>query len=588
MKLKKLFALTMSVIMLFVIAGCGKETANVKVDADNRLADIAANGRFSYSIVRVKDPETTLFDDLAKKVRSSLKETFGGAVTMEYDTAKKDYDGKLEIIIGETNRKASEEALKELKENRVSYFGDFIVKVSGDKICINAVNNDALELGVDFFIDTFCSSKDGWNLLYDGYKFIYEAELTGGTSKVGDTPLSSFTVIHPRDMELVYGNELTDLCSYLSEKQGYVLETADDRTAEKEYEVLVGNVNRSASKELSVDGDNYIIKTVGKKLVIKGGSSLALMQALKDLKQMFKDSESKTAVSFAENFEKRGTYSSANKGYTYAWGDEFDTGSLNHYWWVDAKEFSYGKTYDSCLGGTMTSKATENVRVKDGNMVVFNDRLNDTDTTCAHASTYGTMMYRYGLLEIRAKFSIGPATTSLFAYNNHISAGSFTEYDIVENFGKPDSFASNLHRWWDMDDGFGHTSFDIAKYKDKKRYTFSDSTDKALSDSFHVYSMEWTDSLISFAVDGKPFFTYNMDEDENVDIRRSPIYLFISCRLGDANYGSPVTLSDPTHYETLIDYVRLYQRNDIDSQLFTRDKNNVPNFNDKPYTYEYH
>lgn len=590
MKLRKLFALSLSVIMILAIAGCGKSTASVDVGADDHLASTnSSNGKFSYTIVRAKNAETTLFDDLAKKVRSSLKKTFSGNVSMEYDTAKKDFDGKLEIIIGETNRKASEEALKELKENRVSYFGDFIVKASGDKICINAVNNEALELGVDFFIDTFCNSKDGWNLLYDGYKFIYEAELTGGTSNVGETPLSSFTIIHPRDMELIYGNELTELCNYLSEKQGYVLETADDRTAEKDYEVLVGNVNRSASKEFSVDGDNYIIKTVDKKLVIKGGSSLALMQALKDLKQMFVDAEKKGGLSFEKDFEKKGSYSSENKGYAYTWGDEFNTGTFNHYWWVDYDDFKYGKTSNSCLGGKLICKATENAYVKDGNLVMYTDRINDTDFTRCTVSTFGTMMFRYGLIEIRAKLAEAPASTGLWAFTNQIGYGGMTEYDILENFGKPDSFATNIHRWWSTDDYWGHTSFDTAKYKDQKRYTLADGTDKALSDSFHVYSMEWTDGLVAFAVDGKPFFSYSLDDDENVDIRRVPAYFLMSTFMGSADYGSPATLSDPTHQETLVDYVRLYQRNDIDSQLFTRDKNNVPRYNKNGiYTYEYH
>ena len=159
---------------------------------------------------------------------------------------------------------------------------------------------------------------------------------------------------------------------------------------------------------------------------------------------------------------------------------------------------------------------------------------------------------------------------------------------FLENFGKPDSFATNLHRWWSTDDYWGHTSFDTPKYKDQKRYTFTDSTDKALSDSYHIYSMEWTDAMVSFAFDGKPFFTYSLDDDENVDIRRQPVYFLMNCLMGETG-GTAVSLNDPKHQEAYVDYVRLYQRNDIDSQLFTRDKNNVPRYdNNGIYTYEYH
>lgn len=591
MRVNKICALLLSVTMLFAVAGCGKkaETGNANANVDTHLTSIdSETGKFAYTIVRPKNTDLTVLDDLAKEVRTTLKAAFNVTVPMKYDTAMKDYDGNLEILIGDTDREESAEALKELKDNRVTSFGDFIVKVTGDKICINAQNDQTIELAVEFFIDTFCKDKENWNLLYDGYKFIYEGKLTGGHSMIVDTALASYKIIHPRDMELIYGNALTELNDYLSKNQGYLLETADDRTEETEYEVLIGNVNRTASKEIKVEGDNYIIKVVGKKLVIKGGSSLALMQALIDLKQMFTEAGKSGGLAFDENYEKTGAYSSENKGYAYTWGDEFNASTFNHYWWVDYPDFKYGKTGKSSLGGSLICKATENAYVKDGCLVMFTDRINDTDFTRCTVSTFGTMMYRYGLIEIRAKLAEAPASTGLWAFTNQIGYGGMTEYDILENFGKPDNFAANIHRWWTKDTYWGHTSFDNAKYREQKKYKLSDSVDKALSDSFHVYSMEWTDREIKFAVDGKPFFSYSLDDDENVDIRRVPAFFLMSTFMGSADYGVPASLDDPKHQETYVDYVRLYQRNDIDSQLFTRDKNNVPRYDGGTYTYEYH
>lgn len=596
MSVKKILSLALSAAMLFAVVGCGKNAksgdANANANIETHLPSVnSATGKFAYTIIRPK--ESQVFGDLvdiAKEIRSSIKKAFDVTVPMSYDTAVKDRDGNLEILIGDTDREESTEALKELKDNRIASFGDFIVKVKGDKICISAQNDETIKLAVDFFIDTFCKDKESWDLLYDGYKFIYEGKISGGNSMVCSTPLSSYTVIHPRDMELIYGNALTELNDYISENQGYDLENSDDRTAETEYEVLVGNVNRAASKEIKVEGDNYIIKVVGKKLVIKGGSSLALMQALIDLKQMFTEAEKSGGLAFDENFEKTGTYSSENKGYAYTWGDEFNTNTFNHYWWVDYQDFRYDKTFASSLGGKLICKGTENAYVKDGNLVMYTERINDTDVTRCDVSTFGTMMFRYGLIEVRAKLAKSPATTALWAFTNQIGYGAMTEYDILENFGRSDSYAANLHRWWTKDVGWGHTSFDNAKYSNKKKYTFSDSIDKALSDSYHIYSMEWTDRLVSFAFDGKPFFTYSLDDDENVDIRRQPVYFLMNCLMGETG-GHITTLSkdDSKRQEAYVDYVRLYQRNDIDSQLFTRDKNNVPRFdNNGIYTYEYH
>ena len=93
--------------------------------------------------------------------------------------------------------------------------------------------------------------------------------------------------------------------------------------------------------------------------------------------------------------------------------------------------------------------------------------------------------------------------------------------------------------------------------------------------------MEWDESKVSFAVDGKVYFSYSLDATENPDSRRLPVYMIMSCGMGSADYGVAATDSSPEYVEMKVDYVRIYQRSDNGSKLLTRDKNNIPNLNNR-------
>ena len=202
------------------------------------------------------------------------------------------------------------------------------------------------------------------------------------------------------------------------------------------------------------------------------------------------------------------------------------------------------------------------------------------DFETSQMSTFDTMQYLYGIIEVRAKLPIEPCSASLWMNGAQVGTGAMTEYDLLENFGYSDKFASNIHNW--AGNGY-HTSLDVAAYKKLKQYNFSDALapEEDLSRDFQIYTMAWDDREIKFAFDGKVFFTYSLDDNENSDIHRLPTYFITSCTWGSPNYGVAVKKDDPTLCQFEIDYVRLYQREDI-GELYLRDE--IPLYGNREYS----
>ena len=190
-------------------------------------------------------------------------------------------------------------------------------------------------------------------------------------------------------------------------------------------------------------------------------------------------------------------------------------------------------------------------------------------------TTQETMSYKYGYVEIRAKLPfVRGAWPSFWAVSSN-ALGPKTDFDynievdIFENFASLDTIAPNIHKWYD--DG-EHTQW----ADENEKYTFS-STD--INNEFHTYGFEWTPEKMTMYIDDKPYYTYDLSV--NFDGGSSgmggfdtQLYLLFNNHLFTASSdylpydGCEIYPTDvPTEY--VIDYVRLYQKKDGISKLYT-------------------
>lgn len=237
--------------------------------------------------------------------------------------------------------------------------------------------------------------------------------------------------------------------------------------------------------------------------------------------------------------------------YQLVWSDEFNT---------DGKTDSTKWGYD--VGGTgwgnnelqyYTNARSENARVSGGNLVIETrkESFGGKNYTSARLLTKGKAQWTYGKFEIRAKLPRGrgtwPAIWTLAATSPLVWPDD-GELDIMEEVGYDPNV---IH-------GTSHSKlYNGANGKQKGGSVLI----KDAQDSFHVYSMEWTESSVTWLVDGNFYFVYN---NPNTGTDAWPFlknfFLILNIAIG-GNWGGVQGVDDSIFPQSmLIDYVRVYQK----------------------------
>jgi len=245
------------------------------------------------------------------------------------------------------------------------------------------------------------------------------------------------------------------------------------------------------------------------------------------------------------------------------WSDEFNYEGV-----PDPNKWGYERGFNRNEEAQWYTEARpENARVEGGYLVIEarkepwvnpaysegskNWRLSRryADYTSASLTTRGKAEWTFGRIEARAKFPRGrgvwPAIWTLGSRIETVGYPRCGEIDIAEFFGKdPDQFLMNVH-------------FDFrGKRKSLPKYADVDS----LTDTFHVYRIDWSPSGIDFFLDGKLQHSVSFAEYfgsvENPFL--APQYLIINLAMGGKSGGWIDDSVLPAKF--LLDYVRVYQK----------------------------
>lgn len=202
------------------------------------------------------------------------------------------------------------------------------------------------------------------------------------------------------------------------------------------------------------------------------------------------------------------------------------------------------------------TKNIENVRVKDGNLIIEAHKMkNDSNKfTSARLLTKNTGDWKYGYIEVRAKLPEGKGTwpaiwmlPTEWEYGNWPKSG---EIDIMEHVGYDHG---NIH-------GTVHTeAFNHIKGTQKGDSIIIDSA----SDEFHTYAINWTPEKIEFLVDGEIYNTFrNNDQGPEAWPFDKPFHLILNIAVG-GNWGGKHGIDHSVWPQKMVvDYVRVYKVDD--------------------------
>lgn len=376
---------------------------------------------------------------------------------------------------------------------------------------------------------------------------------------------AGYTIVVPKDnAQAASAAKLVQ--QYFGKNAGVSLSIVTDDAAAKDKEILIGKTKRHTYK--AAEGE-YFVKLSGKKLVIGGGHDAMVKAAA----QAFARLPYKKGT--ANEFSVQSDFTATRLGYSYVWGDEFEGTALDTDLWCRATKMS-------ATAEMMLDNTDRTARVENGQLKMFATRYWDAKRAGVEyaapwsVTTIDTMSWRYGYVEMRARVPFVRGAWPSFWTSSYGSLGPKTSYDysvevdIFEVFSSTDTLAPNVHKWYD--DG-NHTMW----ADENEKYVFN-SPD--LKDEYHIYGFEWTPTEMSMYVDGIKYYTYDLTKnfdggDSGMDGFEMQLHLILNNHLftQSSDYkpydGCDIYPADlPVEYD--IDWLRLYQKNDGVSKLYTK------------------
>jgi len=233
------------------------------------------------------------------------------------------------------------------------------------------------------------------------------------------------------------------------------------------------------------------------------------------------------------------------------WSDEFDYTGL-----PDSTKWNYdvgGNGWGNNELEFYTQKRVENARVENGNLVIEarKESWQGMNYTSARLLTKNKGDWQYGKVEVRARLPRGRGTWPaiwMLGSTTPLKWPDDGEIDIMEHVG--------------FDQGVIHGSIHCKKYNwvsgTQKTATI---TIPNCSDSFHVYTVEWDNSLMKISVDSSQYLTF-VNEHTGYDAWPfdNKMFLILNIAVG-GNWGGQQGVDDTIWPQKMeIDYVRVWQK----------------------------
>lgn len=254
--------------------------------------------------------------------------------------------------------------------------------------------------------------------------------------------------------------------------------------------------------------------------------------------------------------EKIKLISDSNPDYQLVWSDEFEYTGL-----PDSTKWNYevgGNGWGNNEKQFYTEKNLENSNVKDGilHIVALKKEYENSKYTSARLTTYQRFSPQYGKIEVMAKLPLGKGTWPAIwmlpeTLRQKIEKWPLSgEIDIMEHVGKdPNVVHFSLHT-------------ELYNFWKKNQYTYFVKLPD-VSESFHLYAIEWTTYSIKFFVDNKLYYEAIKGQDEKDTSNLGwpfdkPYFLILNLAIG-GNWGGEIDNSI-FPVEMQIDYVRMYQK----------------------------
>ncbi len=498
----------------------------------------------------------------------------------------------------------------------------FIIKVSGNKIYINASTTAGLLEATEHFVTVV--NKYGGNSIPVDYE--YTGEVKTGPYTLKGVDIGQYVIRVEKYPTYMVQRAAEALQARVYKQAGYLLpiEPMTDDLTHYEREIRVGPMNGSVKVsraydtaftvettesigQFAVDDNGFIhgmgegyyqVRFNGNHLEINGGSSYAVDAAMQ---QLLKDLNK--TKSLTEAYTLSGTYTTGNYslsgGYDLAWQEEFNYDTtqsieaidkeIREYWSISTDGATGPKEGVDEEGNTIYgSQFRPGVYGK--NWWIWTDPTDNgyllqitkrADAELGVGFEAGRLIslnkwaFRYGIWETRIVMGTrnGSCSAIWASSGSPDSSGSRNEIDVYENFGR-DMVAACFHTWSDTElaesGHIQHNGTGSNRIQHNKIYPVEG---EYFWDTFHTMSIEWTPNGIDFYLDGTKFDRIRSTADLGRSVRKSTTIKFAN-GVGTSGYCSgydPIDWMNEAYTQAtgktmedffevqIIDYSRIYQ-----------------------------
>ncbi len=305
---------------------------------------------------------------------------------------------------------------------------------------------------------------------------------------------------------------------------------------------------------------------------VKGGKVKAVSEGTAKIKVKMKGYK-KTWEKEIDVTVKNHTASEIYDGYHLVWEESFDKDTLNMDDW-NIETHEPGWVNNELQEYTESS---ENIYVKDGNLVIKPVEKTDADGKVSYTSgrinTQNKHNFKYGLFEARLKVPKGqgflpafwmmPANENL--YGQWPRCG---EIDIMEVLGNQ------------TDTSYGTLHYGNPHSESQGKYTLEAGS---FAEEYHTFSAAWEPGKLSWYVDGNLIHTendwYSATEGQGELTYPAPFdqpfYLILNLAVGGNWPGNPDESTNIKDAAFLVDYVKVYQKDSYDENVEKPVKNIV-------------
>ncbi|MBE6667386.1 MAG: hypothetical protein E7607_03645 [Ruminococcaceae bacterium] len=298
--MKKILSSILSLIIVFSIVSCGKDTADKTTDApsangpssshsdsdasgDENGIELKLSENGNVNAVIIYPEGANSLEQVANKLQMDILKKFDLYVECKEDSAVEYVESAVEILIGKTNRPESASAHEQLLGP-----SDYICGLYGNKIVITGMNSVAITSGYGYFISrSILSANPDDDFAYNSKNDLYFEGTAGCPIKTcAGNSLENYKIVFPKDSIKGEYYVATSLKHHLYYKVGLDLEIIDDSTPASGYEIIIGQTNRGLTP--SIDKGNYEISVKEGNLCISAYDLYGYEEAFKFLsKELF-------------------------------------------------------------------------------------------------------------------------------------------------------------------------------------------------------------------------------------------------------------------------------------------------------------